>query len=231
MEKNYFSGNDNLLPIGGITPFSTLDYPDKLSSVFFFQGCHLNCGYCHNPQFKIKKKTEYYFSQFIEFLNERKNLIDAIVFSGGEPFLHYESLKKLAEHAVNKGFFVGIHTTGSFPELLEDLVKSVKISWIGVDLKAPKEHYQTITNSKINYFNKTVKSIKILTKHKINFEARTTINNELNKNKNLNKLVELYSNLGIKKPVFQTLAKNGKQNLKIKNNLEQFAKEKSILIR
>ena len=37
------------LNIAGVTPFSTVDWPDMLTATVFLQGCPWNCFYCHNP--------------------------------------------------------------------------------------------------------------------------------------------------------------------------------------
>ena len=37
------------LRVGGVEPFSTVDFPGHLAAVVFCQGCPLACGYCHNP--------------------------------------------------------------------------------------------------------------------------------------------------------------------------------------
>jgi len=223
-----------LLPIGGITPFSTIDCPGKLSSVFFLQGCHLKCGYCHNKHFQKLKTNSYPLEKYKNFLEERKGFIDTVVFSGGEPFLHFNELLLMAEIAQNLGFEIALHTTGSFPDKLDTFVKKINVSWVGIDLKAPKQHYKEITGSKINYFSNTVKSISVLTSNHITFETRTTINNQLNNNEKLSSLIKTYEDLGIEKAVLQPIATEGKQNLSIKSFLITFAKNnnlKNIIVR
>lgn len=36
-------------PVNRVIPFSSVDGPGN-RTVFFFQGCNFNCGYCHNPE-------------------------------------------------------------------------------------------------------------------------------------------------------------------------------------
>ncbi|NLI53653.1 MAG: YjjW family glycine radical enzyme activase [Clostridiales bacterium] len=36
-------------PVNRIIPYSSVDGPGN-RTVFFFQGCNFNCGYCHNPE-------------------------------------------------------------------------------------------------------------------------------------------------------------------------------------
>ena len=98
--------------IGGVEPFTTVDFPGRLAAVLFCLGCPLRCPYCHNPELQdFKGKPFISWEQFIEFLDSRKKLLDGIVFSGGEPLAQpdlYESMKTVKE----MGFAVGLHTSG-----------------------------------------------------------------------------------------------------------------------
>lgn len=40
--------SDIVLQVGGITPFTTIDFPGRLAAVIFCQGCPWRCQYCHN---------------------------------------------------------------------------------------------------------------------------------------------------------------------------------------
>ena len=40
---------ERLPRVGGVVPFSTVDYPGRICAVVFLQGCPWRCGYCHNP--------------------------------------------------------------------------------------------------------------------------------------------------------------------------------------
>ena len=74
------------LRIGGVTPFSTTDWPGRLAAVLFLQGCPWRCGYCHNPHLQpaIGPVARDYPST-LAWLEGRRGLLDAVVFSGGEP--------------------------------------------------------------------------------------------------------------------------------------------------
>ena len=37
-----------MLRVGGLTPLSASDYPDRLAAVIYCQGCAWRCTYCHN---------------------------------------------------------------------------------------------------------------------------------------------------------------------------------------
>ena len=72
------------LPIAGLTQMTTLDYPDHLACVVFLQGCPLRCGYCHNGHMMPPRRSvESEWQAVREFLESRRGLLEAVVFSGG----------------------------------------------------------------------------------------------------------------------------------------------------
>ena len=77
------------LRIAAITPFTTIDYPGKLSAVAFVQGCPWRCIYCQNPWMQPKdfdpSLSHESWHRLEELLKRRRGLLDAVVFSGGEP--------------------------------------------------------------------------------------------------------------------------------------------------
>ena len=86
------------LNVGGLTPFSTTDYPGMLAAVVFCQGCPWRCDYCHNPHLLPRKHPGgVEWSQVRDLLLRRQGLLDAVVFSGGEPTLQKELLGAIQE--------------------------------------------------------------------------------------------------------------------------------------
>jgi anaerobic ribonucleoside-triphosphate reductase activating protein len=78
----------NALRVGGLVPLTTLDFPDQLACVLFCQGCGWRCRYCHNPQLiPARGEQEKSWDDILAFLRQRVGLLDAVVFSGGEPTL------------------------------------------------------------------------------------------------------------------------------------------------
>ncbi|WP_386083721.1 radical SAM protein [Vreelandella sp. F11] len=90
--------NSVRLPIAGLVPMTTLDYPDHLACVVFLQGCPLRCGYCHNPSMIPPRRGEpHEWQAVLEFLSTRQGLLEAVVFSGGEPTVNAD-LPAAAKH-------------------------------------------------------------------------------------------------------------------------------------
>ena len=38
------------LRVGGLTRWTSIDFPGRLAAVVFLQGCPWRCSYCHNPE-------------------------------------------------------------------------------------------------------------------------------------------------------------------------------------
>lgn len=132
-----------MLSIGGLTPFTTIDYPGKLAAVLFCQGCHWRCGYCHNQHLlDTAQPGSIRWQDVICFLEQRRGLLDAVVFSGGEPTLQ-PNLPQAIETVRQMGFLTGLHTGGAFPQRLLDCLPH--LDWVGMDIKAPFDQYEQIT--------------------------------------------------------------------------------------
>jgi pyruvate formate lyase activating enzyme len=78
----------------------------------------------------------------LAFLESRRGLLDAVVFSGGEPTMQ-TSLSQAICAVREMGFLVGLHTAGSFPENLKEALPH--LDWVGMDIKAPFHEYERVT--------------------------------------------------------------------------------------
>jgi pyruvate formate lyase activating enzyme len=132
-----------VLRVGGLTPLSTIDYPGQLSAVVFCQGCPWRCRYCHNPGLLSSQGAGGLpWSDLLGFLERRRGLLDAVVFSGGEPTLQVGLAGALAQVRA-MGFRIGLHTAGAYPQRLERLL--ALIDWVGLDIKAAASSYAALT--------------------------------------------------------------------------------------
>ena len=87
-----------MLRLGGLTRLSASDYPGKLAAVVFCQGCAWRCGYCHNAHLQPRRgREEIAWSDVLAFLQRRRGLLDAVVFSGET--LTRAHLNQLLSHA------------------------------------------------------------------------------------------------------------------------------------
>ena len=161
------------LVVAGLTPMTTLDFPDHLACVVFTQGCPLRCGYCHNPQMlpNAPQDASPNWQAIETFLTSRIGLLEAVVFSGGEPTSQAALLPAVIQ-AHQLGFKVGLHTSGINPSRLEKLLPY--LSWVGLDIKAEPANYQAITG-RPGVAVKAEQSLNLLQTSKIDYEVRTTL--------------------------------------------------------
>lgn len=160
--------------IGGIQKTTLLDFPEKIASIVFTQGCNFHCGYCHNPDLiNFKQRENLTTNEFFEFLGTRKNKLDGVVITGGEPTLQsglYDFIKEIK----NLDFAVKLDTNGTNPDILEKLINDNLLDYIAMDIKAPMEKYSEITGTKINTENIS-KSISLILNNSVDYEFRTTV--------------------------------------------------------
>lgn len=136
---------DEGLRVGGFVPFTTTDYPGALAAVVFCQGCPWRCGYCHNPHLVAAHGgAEHGFDGILDWLDSRRGLLDAVVFSGGEPTAQ-AALGEAIDAVRARGFKIGVHTGGAYPRRLAELLQH--IDWVGIDVKAALAGYESVTGA------------------------------------------------------------------------------------
>jgi len=132
---------DTQLAVGGLVPFTTIDFPGRLAAVVFCQGCPWRCNYCHNPHLLPRGDGAMAWADVRDWLASRRGLLDGVVFSGGEPLLQRGLPAALAE-ARALGFATALHTAGAYPERLAAVLPL--LDWVGFDVKAPFAEYAPI---------------------------------------------------------------------------------------
>lgn len=132
-----------MLEVGGFTPLSTTDWPDRLVAVVFVQGCPWRCHYCHNADLQPRSGAPRgAWAQVLDLLRRRQGLLDGVVFSGGEPTLD-PALPQAMSAVRDLGFQVGLHTAGIYPDRLQAVLPLV--DWVGFDLKTAWADYERVT--------------------------------------------------------------------------------------
>lgn len=159
-----------MLRIGGITPFSTVDWPGKLCCVAFLAGCPWRCPYCQNHELQQARAATQDESSLFALLEQRRGLLDGVIFSGGEP-LAQEGVLEVARRVRELGFVVGLHTCGAYPERLRELLPY--LAWVGLDVKAPWHAYDRITQT-YGTAHPARESLEVLLHSSVEFEVRTT---------------------------------------------------------
>lgn len=161
------------MKIRGVEKTTLIDYPDKIACTIFLFGCNFRCGFCYNPELVIKDTNpEISEKEILNFLKKRKDKLEGVCITGGEPLLTLKSdfLKKIKE----LGYLIKLDTNGTFPDKLKELIKKELIDYIAMDIKSSKENYEKIIGTKTD-LNKIEESIKIICNSNLDYEFRTTV--------------------------------------------------------
>jgi len=197
------------LRVGGFVPFTTTDYPDALAAVVFCQGCPWRCGYCHNPHLLAAHgEDERDFRRILDWLRTRRSLLDAVVFSGGEPTAQAELGAAIAEVRA-LGFAIGLHTAGAYPRQLAQVL--AQIDWVGIDVKAPVADYAKITGVATSGIA-AMASLDLVLDSGIAHEVRTTVHPALTPPAALEQLARELAERGILRWVLQPFRATGCAN-------------------
>jgi len=163
------------MKIGGIQKFSLIDYPGKISCVVFTQGCNFRCGYCHNPQLVLPEFFENTIDEKIvfEYLLNRKNKIEGVVITGGEPTIHND-LPGFIKKIKMLGFNVKLDTNGGNPKMLKILFEEKLLDFVAMDVKTELENYSKLCGVNIN--SKAIsESISLIKNSSVERQFRITL--------------------------------------------------------
>ena len=165
-------GRSDRLRVGGLTPLTTVDFPGELAAVVFCQGCPWRCRYCHNGHLLPARAAGLTpWAEVQGFLESRRGLLDAVVFSGGEPTLQ-RGLESAMREVRSLGFKVGLHTSGAYPGRLRPLLPL--LDWVGLDIKALPEDYPAITQVP-GSGERAWESLNLLLTAQVPLQVRTTV--------------------------------------------------------
>lgn len=130
-----------LLRISGIERESIVD-GDGIRYVIFTQGCPHHCPGCHNPQthsFDAGRLVS--LDELLADISKRRDYIDGITLSGGEPFCQSDQCSVIAEQARKMGLTVWCYTGYLFEELYgrwDKLLEQIDILVDGPFIKAER---------------------------------------------------------------------------------------------
>lgn len=163
--------------IGGLHRCSLVDYPGRPAAVVFTQGCNFRCWYCHNPELVYAPSQRFIpWPTIVEFLVRRRGLLQAVVFSGGEPTLQPDLPEVLAE-VRNLGYRIKLDTNGSRPDALENLVRRRLVDFIAMDVKAPLRMYTAVAGVPVDT-GAIATAVQIIRDSGIAHQFRTTYGRE-----------------------------------------------------
>src|SRR3989338_1289419 len=161
--------------IKGLQKTSLVDFPSCLACTVFISTCNFRCGFCYNVDLvddsnKLKEYTE---EDILKFLEKRKNVLDGVCITGGEPAL-YDNLRGFISKIKSRGFKVKLDTNGARPDILKSLIDDGLLDYIAMDIKSSKEKYSKAAGIKVD-IDKIQESINLIRDSGVDYEFRTTV--------------------------------------------------------
>lgn len=209
--------------IAGVQKVTLLDYPGKVACEIFTQGCNFECPFCQNSSLiPITNTGEFSEEEIFEYLNLRKNILDGVVITGGEPTVQ-KDLKSFIKKIKDLGLLVKLDTNGGNPKVLQELIDEDLVDYVAMDIKNIFNKYNITAGKKINLDN-IKKSIEILKASKIDYEFRTTIIKEMH---SLDDIISICKLVGNAKYYLQNFEDS--ENV-IDHSLHGFSREELLFI-
>jgi anaerobic ribonucleoside-triphosphate reductase activating protein len=192
------------LALGGIVPFSTVDFPGRLAAVLFCRGCGWHCPYCHNAHLRAEAPAVEW-REACAALARRAGLLEAVVFSGGEPLLQ-RALAQALQRVRGLGFETALHTGGA--SLAAFRAALPLLDWVGFDFKAPFPGYAVVTGA-ADSGAEAEACLRLLRESGVPFEVRTTVAPGLLPVADLQAMAGTLAGLGIRQWVLQEFRAEG----------------------
>lgn len=137
--------------IAALQKSTFIDYPGTLSAMVFTQACNFRCPYCHNPQLLHapgsgqphvagEETAPPTVESVLRFLDSRKNRLQGLVISGGEPTLQ-PGLPAFCRQVKALGYRIKLDSNGSRPQVLQALLSAQLVDYVAMDIKAPLAGY------------------------------------------------------------------------------------------
>ncbi|MGM0437048.1 MAG: anaerobic ribonucleoside-triphosphate reductase activating protein [Bacillota bacterium] len=164
------------MKISGIIKTSLIDYPGYIATSIFTQGCNFRCPYCHNPDLiPGDSESEEYMDldYFWDFLENRKDFLDGVAITGGEPTLQ-DDLINFIEEIKKRDFKIKLDTNGSRPKIIKNLIDNELVDYIAMDIKSSIEKYSDYSDDS-SIGEKIMESVNLIKESEIDYEFRTTV--------------------------------------------------------
>ncbi|MHB1566758.1 MAG: anaerobic ribonucleoside-triphosphate reductase activating protein [Acidiferrobacter sp.] len=193
------------LQLGGMVPWSSVDYPGHMAATLFCNGCPWRCRYCHNSHL-WERSAGLSWRRVLTFLERRQGLLEAVVVSGGEPLIQAGAAAAALGAVRDLGLMTGLHTAGVSARRLQSLLPV--LDWVGFDIKGPFDRYAAITGQ--NRSGQAARqSLDLLLASGTACEFRTTVHPQLLSSADLVALVTELGGLGITGLVLQPFRPHG----------------------
>ena len=164
------------MKFGGLQKLTLLDYPDKVATTVFTVGCNFRCPFCHNlylvegDSAKLESLTQ---EEVLEFLDKRKNVLEGVCLTGGEPLIQPD-VEGFLRKVRAMGYSIKLDTNGAFPHKLESLIAQGVLDYVAMDVKNSKDMYAKTVGCNVD-MQAIEQSVELLKSGVVDYEFRTTV--------------------------------------------------------
>ena len=160
----------------GWEKLSLVDFDDYLTTTFFASRCNFRCPFCHNGGLVLNPENnpEISWERMLDYLKKRRNALDAVCVSGGEPTLMPDLEQKLRQ-IKQLGYKIKLDTNGTNPNLIKRLSKEGLVDHFAMDIKNSKAKYAATSGLKSLDLSPIEESISFLLKSGVSYEFTTTL--------------------------------------------------------
>ena len=178
-----------MMKIHGLNRLSLVDYPHHMAAIVFTGGCNFRCPFCHNSSLVLDPDSQPVISheEVYSFLEKRKNMLDGLVITGGEPCLNSD-LADFIRPVKEMGYLVKLDTNGSRPEVVKALVGEGLVDYIAMDIKNSLDAYAETNGIPGFDTSGILESISYIKSCGVEYEFRTTVVKELHYEENFKKI-------------------------------------------
>lgn len=136
----------------------------------------------------------------------RRGLLDAVVFSGGEPTLQGAALADAMREVRAMGFCTGLHTAAPYLETFASLLPL--LDWVGMDVKASFARYETVTGVP-GSGEKVRDALRLLLQSGVGHEIRVTVHPQFHDASGLLQLASELQTMGVENFALQEFRAQG----------------------
>ena len=180
--------------IKGFQKLTLLDYPGRTACTVFTGGCNFRCPFCHNALLVTEQDNDFYPEEDVfEHLKMRKNVLDGVAVTGGEPLLQ-KDIERFLYEIKDLGYDIKLDTNGSFPEKLAGILELGLADYVAMDIKNSPTKYAETIGLKAFDLAPVQESINILKNSGVDYEFRTTVTADFHTKDSMKELSEWIMN-------------------------------------
>jgi len=175
-----------------IEKFNLSRYPGHTCCVLYLGGNNLRPVYADKKYLYIKEDAlTISEAEVLNYLSQRKEMLEAICLTGGEPLIQGAALNNFMEKVKEMGYLIKIDTNGYENNHLKALLKEGLVDYVSMALMANEKEYEHISGSNKLNFGAIRKSINYLLDCDIEYDFSTTLIKEYHDASSFKEMVKL----------------------------------------